>query len=40
MFEEVLGSLRHPLKRLLDQREDRWLFADITVIAAKAGTAS
>jgi len=40
IFGEVLGSLRQPLKRLLDQREDRWLFAYIIVIAANAGTES
>jgi hypothetical protein len=40
MFEEVFGSLRHHLKRLLKQREDRWLYAGIIVIAANAGTKS
>ena len=40
IFEEVFGSLRQPLKRLLDQREDRWLFANISVLAANAGTES
>lgn len=39
-FEEVFGSLRHHLKRLLKQREDRWLYAGIIVIAANAGTKS
>ena len=40
IFEEVFGSLRQHLKRLLKQREDRWLFAGIILIAADAGTKS
>ncbi len=40
IFEEVFGSLRQPSERLLDQREDRRLFAYIIVIAANAGTES
>lgn len=40
VFEEVLDSLCRHLKRLLKQREDRWLFADISVLAANAGTKS
>ncbi len=40
IFEEVFGSLRQHLKRLLKQREDRWLYAGIIVIAANAGTKS
>jgi len=40
VFEEVWDSLRQHLKRLLKQREDRWLYAGIIVIAANAGTKS
>jgi hypothetical protein len=40
VFEEVGDSLRQHLKRLLKQREDRWLYAGIIVIAANAGTKS
>jgi hypothetical protein len=35
-----LDSLRQHLKRLLNQHEDRWLFADIIVVATNAGTES
>ena len=40
VFEEVWDGLRQHLKGLLKQREDRWLFADISLLAANAGTKS
>lgn len=38
VFGEVLSSLRQHLDRPREQREDRWLYAGIIVIAANAGT--
>ncbi len=40
VLDAVLGSLHQHLKRLLGQREDRWLFAGTIVSAANAGTRS
>ncbi len=40
VFDAVLGSLHQHLKRLLGQREDRWLFAGTIVSAANACTRS